>query len=126
LISLSFIHFALVVGFLYEPLGFGNMGELARSAKMTNPDANGKYNLRKEYFYDLETGNANLQIVYDQFLNPLPPIWPHEITTKQYVMSVATGHFHLLVVACDGAPTSTISNQQNVESRLYASGTYRS
>lgn len=103
--------------------GFGNMGELARSANMTKPTlekGQEVYDLTKSYFYyddkdeDGKTETKpNLDIIYEQFFNPLPPIWPRDIPSRQQVISVATGAFHILVAARDPG---------SFRSRVFSSG----
>jgi regulator of chromosome condensation len=104
--------------------GFGNHGELARSATMmTKPNKkDGSYDLEKNFFYKLavdpETGEEflkpNLSIVEQQFLKPQPVLYDPQLPIlKREVIAVATGQYHLLVVARD--PGSNFG-------KVYASG----
>lgn len=115
---------ALLDDYTMVTWGFGNKGDLARSANMTTPlrIENGVevYDLTKPTYtihYTDDEGKAasrpDLDVIYEKFLNPLPPIWPRDITSKQDVVSVATGAYHLLVTARE--PTS-------MRSRLFSSG----
>lgn len=101
--------------------GMGHKGELARSEAMTQPDADGNFELGKTFCYEPETddeGNIFLapkeDVIRDMFLLPKAPLWDNALPTlKKIVVGVAAGGFHLLVAARDPG---------QAESKLYSSG----
>jgi alpha-tubulin suppressor-like RCC1 family protein len=115
-ILLNFILFPLLFLLSSVPSvfvsGFGNCGELARSARMTSPDEKGDYNLRANQFYtvkgDSESSASAIANVRDSskegfvrhhFLTPSPVRWSWGSHTGKKVLSVACGQFHLLACA---------------------------
>lgn len=113
------IYFALADVFLTNNLcttaGFGQMGELARSAKMVTPDENGNYHLKPDIYRILDKDNKFVGYDFDvlqKFMTPLPPIFDCPKQNKK-VMNVGCGGYHLLVAAIDEGEDSV---------KLYASG----
>jgi hypothetical protein len=123
--------FASLIHVVFYPptlQGFGNNGELARSAGMTKPDEYGQYDLGRPFFYrnvqitDDETGTTftdskpNLDLVKEHFLKPQPVQWATSCTNpalKRTVIAVGLGFFHILVAARDPG---------QFEAKLYTSG----
>lgn len=99
--------------------GFGNKGELARSAGMTTPGPNGQYELGKLYCYkSVGEGEAqelvpDLEIVDNHFLKPKPVLWATNPQVKRTAIAVAVGTFHILVSARDPG---------QYQAKLYTSG----
>lgn len=90
------------------PLGFGNYGELARSAGMTKPDAYGKYDVAQTFAYKQERDEEgelydepDIDIIKEHFLTPKPVIWQSNPKLKRIVISVGVGVTHLVVAARD-------------------------
>jgi hypothetical protein len=92
--------------------GFGNHGELARSADMTTPSKDGKYNLRSNQYYRY-TSDSIESIVRNQFLKPSPVRWSWGSHHNKQVVSIACGQYHLLACAREAGDTQL---------RLYSSG----
>lgn len=85
--------------------GFGNCGELARSAGMTKPDKDGEYDIGRKFFYKTvkdgegkEFSTPDLEMAKKHFLTPKPVIFAGR-NLKKTVLYVATGGNHLLVAA---------------------------
>lgn len=96
----------------------GHHGQLARSKNMTQPDADGKFDLGKSYFYHKAVGDEaprpNEQLIREQFLAPRPPIFAGGLpSSKMVIVGIAAGGSHLLVAA--RAPGE-------LTSKLYSSG----
>jgi alpha-tubulin suppressor-like RCC1 family protein len=83
--------------------GIGFSGEMARSANMTMPDENGKYDLQKLYLKgDKDEGFHVLEeAIKKHFLLPKPVIFANEPHLKRTILAVACGTFHIMVVASD-------------------------
>jgi hypothetical protein len=95
--------------------GFGNSGELAQSADMTQKNAKGNYILGRDFYHivpvqrkdedagdEYTTNEISLDIIRDKFLKPQPPRWVDSIIfPKKIILSVACGGSHLLMVARD-------------------------
>ena len=85
--------------------GFGNKGDLARSAQMTTPDENGKFDVGRKFYYKTvkdekkeERSVPDLKIIEKHFLAPKTVIYAGP-QIKRTVIYVETGSFHLLVAA---------------------------
>ena len=92
-------------------LGFGNCGELARTADMGDIgfDDKGVFDMKKPH---MKGNEYDLDFVRDKFLNPSAVRFAGAVS-KKTVLFVACGSYHLLVVARE-------PNQ--FQSTLYASG----
>jgi hypothetical protein len=95
--------------------GFGNNGELARSAGMTDPDENGNFDVSAALYKDATTGEIDHAKVLELFLKPKHVEWNVRCQPKlpRRVIAVGLGHYHILVAARDGG---------SLESQVYASG----
>jgi hypothetical protein len=86
----------------------GHKGQLARSRNMTAPDANGNFDLGKNFCYNkvvekngvVDYTGPNEEIILEHFLRPLPPIFAHGLPSlKMIVVGIGAGGHHLLVTA---------------------------
>jgi hypothetical protein len=99
----------------------GHKGQLGRSHNMTTPDANGNYDLGKNFCYHkvVEDGvvdytGPNEDVIQKHFLTPLPPLFAHELPSLEMVVTgIACGGHHMLVTA--RAPGES-------DSKLYSCG----
>lgn len=99
----------------------GIKGELARSADMSRPDANGNYNLGSSlYTREVKDDEGEVvdkevieEVLRERFLKPLPPRWATGPNLKRVVLDVACGGNHILVTARDPGQFA---------SKLYSSG----
>jgi Regulator of chromosome condensation (RCC1) repeat len=91
-------------------LGFGNSGELARSADMINRNEKGEFDLKKPHVN--KDGTFDYPFICEKFLRPGPVRFAVG-SQKKTVLTVACGSMHLLVVARE-------PNQ--FQSTLYSSG----
>lgn len=103
---LTFIHCLLAR--TNELAGMGHRGQLARSPKMTMPDANGNFDLGKEVCYHqvvdedgvVDYQGPNKEIITEKFLKPAPPNFAGgQPFDKMIVTDNACGGQHLLVIA---------------------------
>ncbi|EEC47678.1 predicted protein [Phaeodactylum tricornutum CCAP 1055/1] len=101
--------------------GFGNHGELARTATMgAKKNKEGRPDLGQGFFYTTkqEDGDGNVRfvatpsLVREHFLTPKPPIWSFGSPQKK-VINVACGSYHLLAVARE---------PDDAKLRVYSSG----
>jgi NADH:ubiquinone oxidoreductase subunit 3 (subunit A) len=84
----------------------GHKGQLARSQNMTAPDANGNYDLGKNFCYHkvvddddvVDYTGANEAVILQHFLTPLPPIFAG-LPSRKMVTGIACGGHHMLVTA---------------------------
>lgn len=78
--------------------GFGNSGQLARSADMTEPNEKGEYNLNDNWYSSSD--GIDQQIIKEHFLTPKPVRWAdNNPVIKHSVISVGLGENHMLVAA---------------------------
>lgn len=81
--------------------GFGNSGELARTAGMNAPrDQEGKYIITKTFMFD-DQGKPKADLIKEHFLTPKPVMYAHGPDLKRTVIAVEMGGYHLLVAARD-------------------------
>jgi hypothetical protein len=93
----------------------GSSGELARSASITDPDENGKFNFSSSIYKDPETAKIDRDTVQRLFFTPQFVQWHVQCqpTLPRRAIAVGLGHYHILVAARDGGA---------LESKVYASG----
>lgn len=108
---------------LHTYTGFGNSGELARSATMTTAGDNGEYDIGKTFLCKevtkFDKGKSYVDTVPDpevansHFLKPQHVTWASNPKLKRTVIAVGVGFFHILVAARDPG---------DFQSKLYTSG----
>lgn len=81
-----------------------NTGALARTDRMTNPDANGNYDISANFYKIVVDGSKSydMDIIRENFMTPKPVTWSSP-AIKPLVQSVAIGGGHILVTAFDAA-----------------------
>jgi hypothetical protein len=98
--------------------GMGHKGQLGRSRNMATPDANGNYDLGKNYCYNkvvdkdgvVDYTGPNKDIILEKFLKPAAPLFGGGLPShKMAVTGIAAGGHHLLVSArAPGESASTL------------------
>lgn len=95
--------------------GMSNTGSLARTARMSDPDDQGNYDISKN-FYTRTDGEKryDMEKIREHFMTPKSVLWSSP-SIKPIVQTVAIGFGHILVTAFDLS--------KNTGPLLYAAGT---